>query len=124
MTNGNGFDPSKVSFSIIKHRGDPKSALTEDGIRVFKEDSVISDDPYDSNVPPRKIEVRCMDYHMEHFVYIDPVQKTGRWFAWCTCGSPAVIVGMEDPLLVCFFYTKFGRHVVAEDQQNDPSMGE
>lgn len=115
--NGQSFNPKDISFSIIKRRGDPKTALTMDGIEVSKEDSVLIDDPYDTNTPQRKIEVICMDYHNEHFVYIDPVNKKGRWFAWCTCGSPAVVIGMEKPHLVCYFNTKFGRHVTGDGRK-------
>lgn len=116
-------DVSKISFSIIKKRGSPTKALTLDGIKVEKMDWVASDDPFDNNSPPRKIKLRCMDYHDEHFVYIDPTNKMGRWWAWCTCGSPAVIIDpkayqeISSPSLACYFHAQFGRHVTGDGRK-------
>ena len=112
-------DPKDMKFSIIKNRGDPKSATTLSGHRVEKEENVICEDPWDVNVPRRMIQIKCMDYHMEHFVYLDPAKpgEKSSWFAWCTCGAPAVIIGMENPTLVCFFHTQFSRHVTGDGRE-------
>jgi len=117
-------DPSKISFSVIKQRGTPNEAVTMDGHKVYRQDSVLVENPLNPDPEARKndiIEVKCIDYHDEHFVYLDPVNKPNRWFAWCTCGSPAVIVygntaykGMTNEMfLVCFFHARFGRHVTS-----------
>jgi hypothetical protein len=108
-------------FNIIRHRGDPQVATTASGHTVIKKDRVIIPSPLDGKM----ISLRCADYHMEHFVYIDPLFATklpedapGYWFAMCTCGSPAVIIspaeaalhdgdkydGSQDNELVCQFY--------------------
>jgi len=121
-----GFDPSQISFSVIKQRGDPKHAMTMEGHRVEKQEFVFVENPLNPDPEAMKsdiIPVRCMDYHNEHFVYLDPVNKKGRWFAWCTCGSPAVIIYDQAALagrstksmaLICFFHGQFGRHVTSE----------
>lgn len=104
------------SFNIIKHRGDPTHAVTLDNHKVEKTDKVF--------IPEMGAFVRCMDYHGEHFVYLDPEcypphNRQGRWFAMCTCGSPAVIVGQdayktEGGFLACYFHAQFGRHVTSD----------
>lgn len=106
------------TFSIIKHRGDPKYATTLDGYRVQKHEKVY--------IPEWKAWVMCADYHMEHFVYLDPMaylkNKLGRWFAMCTCGSPAVIVGKDvytssGGMLVCYFHALNGRHTTGDGRK-------
>lgn len=108
--NGKEFNPN-ISFSIIKQRGDPKTATTLDGHVVHKEEKVF--------VPEWNRWVACADYHGEHFVYLDPSDKPGRWFAMCTCGSPAVIVGKdvykgEQGMLVCHFHAAQGYHQTSD----------
>lgn len=117
-------DPADIKFSIIKQRGSPTEAMTMDGYKVYKREHIVCQNPL--NPDPESISdpvmVNCIDYHGEHFVYMDPVNKAGGWFAWCTCGSPAVIIygmsaysGMTDSMmLACFFHAQFGRHVTSE----------
>lgn len=84
-----GFPKGKLpqNVNIIKHRGDPNKARLKSGHTIEKTEFVVVKD---------EKEVwhtfMCMDYHGEHFVYLDPVNRPGGWFAWCTCGSPAVII--------------------------------
>jgi hypothetical protein len=103
-------------FNIIKHRGDPQTAETLSGHTVKKESHVYLKSPYDNKV----ISLRCADYHGEHFVYINPMYEKdgsdglGQWFAMCTCGSPAVIIGpmaaqshdegLWENMLVCYAF--------------------
>lgn len=106
----NGNEPA-MSFSIIKHRGDPNSATTLDGHKVYKRESVY--------IPEMGGKVRCAPYS-SHFVYLDPSNKAGRWFAMCTCGSPAVITGYkaykrdassnEGAMLICKYHGDYGHH--------------
>jgi hypothetical protein len=115
---------SDFSFSIIKHRGSPNEAFTLDGKKVTKEEFVYVRIPTDMGYGLRAgdwIKVKCADYHGEHFVYLDPAYNSddpkakGRWFAMCTCGSPAVIVepgtamthetNATEKMLVCYEYT-------------------
>lgn len=109
------------SFNIIMRRGDPDRATTLSGHEVQKQNWVYfrgHDDEYET--------VKCADYHNEHFVYIDPVyneidprkQDYHGWFAMCTCGSPAVLVGKgigrlgagpfdpNEKMLVCMKHTQ------------------
>lgn len=108
-------------FSIIKRRGSPTKARTQDGYEVEKQDWVVTENPFDPSEGKKQIiKVECMDYHDEHFVYLDPNTKAiGRWFAWCTCGSPAAIFepgayDTKNPVLACYFHAQFGRHVTGD----------
>jgi len=109
---GNGKAEEKpLSFSIVKQHGDPNEATTVDGHRVYREEKIL--------IPELGGTVRCAPYS-SHFVYLDPANKEGRWFAMCTCGAPAVIVGYdaykqdassnEGALLVCLYHAKNGFH--------------
>lgn len=114
----------EYSFNIIKRRGDPTWAITLSGHRVEKQDFV-----YLKDHNGEYQTVKCADYHNEHFVYIDPdyneetaegQQVDGKkgWFAMCTCGSPAVLVGgktgalgsefvdYREETLVCMVHTQ------------------
>lgn len=101
-----------MSFTVVRHRGDPTSATLATGEEVKKE-------PYlffqDGGGTWRK--VKCADYHGEHFLYLNPQWlkgKLGHWFAMCTCGSAAVIISpiearghesnIEEQLLICYRY--------------------
>ena len=94
-------DETPTSYNIIKTRGSPTEATTESGHHVSKEDFVIIPSPFDVS---QMVTVQCADYHNEHFVYIDPLfflelkpdDPRKFWFAMCTCGSKAVIVGGGD----------------------------
>ncbi len=118
------------TFNIIKHRGDPATAVTLTGDEVKKESHIYFADP-----EGKYVGVACADYHNEHFVYLDPLYMKGKegkghWFAMCTCGSPAVIVGPGEPIglgevtdrntLVCMMYTAtfqqfgVGKHVTSK----------
>lgn len=122
-------------FNIIKHRGDPTEAETASGHTVEKQTYVYFRDPQGEYQ-----YVRCAQYHNEHFIYVDPVfnedgpQARGRWFAMCTCGSPAVLVGEDiggavfDPegkLLVCQEHTRtllqtgIGQHQTGDGRRWD-----
>ena len=106
MSDGNGSQGKlPVSYNIIKNRGDPTTAITLTGHKVEKKDFVILPNPMDSlgyESPP--VMLTCADYHNEHFVYIDPLfnvdlpksEKRNFWFAMCTCGAPAGIIGPGD----------------------------
>jgi len=117
-------EPKKpTSFNIITSRGDPEHATTLSGHHVEKLERVVIPSPFASG---NFITLKCADYHMEHFVYIDPMfdktlpesETKSYWFAMCTCGSPAVIIsGVEaarhegvapnpaiEWMLVCQFY--------------------
>lgn len=117
------------SFNIIKHRDGPTKVILKSGHKVTKENYIYFQAPNaDASAPGDWMMVKCADYHGEHFVYLDPLYNTdalhadpdkritgrGHWFAMCSCGSPAVVVGpteaaKEDSdcperLLVCYTY--------------------
>jgi|YelNatPaOPRAMG01_1025707.scaffolds.fasta_scaffold232255_1 hypothetical protein len=112
-------DPRKIRFSIIKHFNSPNSAVTLDGYTVRRQNKIF--------IRELGRSVVCAPYD-NHFIYLDPVfnQKGGRWFAMCTCGSPAVIAGynaykkdasptsgddiLPGEMLVCYFHSNTGRH--------------
>lgn len=106
MSDGNGpKDRAPVSYNIIKSRGDPTTAITLTGHRVEKKPFVIMPNPMDSEgYASKPMALKCADYHNEHFVYIDPLfekdlpktEKRRYWFAMCTCGSPAGMIGPGD----------------------------
>jgi hypothetical protein len=104
MSDGNGntenIQGHKTKFNIVKWRGDPTTATTLSGHHVEKKERVIIPSPFDGTM----ITLLCADYHMEHFVYIDPLfeleldpsEEMRYWFAMCTCGAKAVIIGPAD----------------------------
>jgi len=87
---------SKVipSFGIIHHYNSPNSAITIDGKEVRRESKIWYAEYDDEGYPINGRFIACAPDDL-HFVYIDPMWKkiVGRWFAMCTCGSVAVIVG-------------------------------
>ena len=115
--------------NIIRQRGSPTEATLASGHTVEKQEYVYFLMPKeDKREPDEWRMVKCSDYHGEHFLYLDPLYLTpariadpdksdtgrGHWFAMCTCGSPAVIVGPSEAakedsdcpqqLLVCIYY--------------------
>lgn len=124
------------SFQIIRVRATPTEAVTLSGHRVQKSDVIFMRVPAGETpaglATERWVRFKCADYHNEHFLYLDPLYEDdseagkGHWFAMCTCGSPAVIVGpksasleetgMQEQMLVCYLYhmtleqTGHGRH--------------
>jgi hypothetical protein len=112
----------KFTFAIIKHRGDLNHAETADGYKVHRQKKVW----LDATEGSRGRYVMCCPYD-NHFVFIDPAWKKmkGRWFALCSCGSGAVLVGsnvyagdaspstegtVQGEMLVCHNHMQFGRH--------------
>lgn len=129
------------NFNIIRFH-DPQKATLASGHTVQRADRVFFKVPSDTEmsglVAGDWIALKCADYHTEHFLYIDPLylrddaEGKGCWFAMCTCGSPAVIVGPADAaiedgscperLLVCYLYhltltqTGHGRHTTTGER--------
>ncbi len=108
-------------FHIIRQRASPTELVLKSGHKVEKQEYIFFQEPDEDG--PRSGKwgtVKCSDYHGEHFVYKDPLYEApgkaglGHFFAMCSCGSLAVIVGPEDAkledsdcperLLVCFVY--------------------
>lgn len=110
----NSVNTPKYSFAVIKHRGQQNEAETLDGAKVYRKDRLILHS-YEDEFPEG---IQCASYD-NHFLYLDPSHKIGRWNPMCTCGSPAVIVGYDayskdaskqGALIVCLSHAKVGRH--------------
>ena len=121
-TNGSGKKSSKfnISFSQIRVRNTPDEATLSDGSKIYKN----KENKFwikDLGRP-----VKAIDYDNQ-FIALDPSNKVGRWFAMCSCGSPAVIVGHQaykhgasagnsdddmvaGEMLVCYWHTTYGKH--------------
>lgn len=107
MTN---VDVSKIRFNIIHHRGQPNEAILEDGTKINRMESVFILEYGLVKTMPSDI----------HFCFLFPQNNPRyRWFAGCTCGAPAVIVGSnpyshygspEGSMLICYNLLTFGMH--------------
>jgi len=116
---------SNFSFAVIKSRGDLNTCTTADGNKVHRQNMVWIEEVDGSN--GRFVACAPDD---THFVFIDPVwkKKIGRWFALCSCGSPAVVTGYNayksfgspttkaestrpGELLICYHYAQYGEHM-------------
>ncbi len=112
--------------AIIRRRSSPNSAITHDGKEVRREEKVFYAEYDDEGYTISGRFIGCCPYD-NHFVFIDPVWKQvkGRWFAACTCGSTAVIVGYNayrrdaspntdsttpGEMLVCYHHVQTGKH--------------
>jgi hypothetical protein len=118
-----------AAHNVIRQRGGPTEVTLSSGHKVEKQEYVFFLMPNaEASGPGDWRMVKCAEYHGAHFVYLDPLyieaskpvdpnkSDTGRghWFAMCTCGSPAVIVGpveaskedtnCKEQLLVCVYY--------------------
>lgn len=90
-------------IKVIRHAGDLNEITLEDGVKVRRSLSVF----VDKNIGT----VRCAPYD-NHFVFSHVFNDRG-WTTWCTCGSPAGVVGYDaykkdaskqGEMLVCLFH--------------------
>lgn len=102
---GNIFGDKKIK--VIRHAGDLNSCLLEDGVTVRRSKTI----PYD-NKP-----VQCAPYD-NHFIFRHVFNGAG-WTLWCTCGSPAGVVGYSayardasasGEMMVCLHHSEFNKH--------------
>jgi len=107
-----GFDISNVRFNIIHHRGQPNVAYLDGGIMVQRQEKVF--------IREMRGFVRCADYD-NHFCFLFPEKDPKRfpYFAGCSCGSMAVVIGsnvykgMNSPvgaMLVCYHHMTYHKH--------------
>lgn len=108
---------SKPNFKIVRSVGDLKVVETSDGIRKYRSEKLSF----------RQIgrSVLCAPYD-NHFIFED-LSHIG-WTLFCTCGSPAAIVGYQvykddasptprlvdtipGELLVCIHHATYGKHL-------------
>jgi len=71
-------------IKVVRQLGEPNSAVTPFGLKVYREKELFAPDPYNTLIP-------CLHYS-DHFIYEIPEKYPGNSFM-CTCGSPAVVVG-------------------------------
>jgi hypothetical protein len=112
------FDPKKFSFAIIRQRNSPNEATLSDGFVVRRQEKIYFE------TFGRYVICASDD---QHFVYVDPVKKIGRWSPMCTCGSAAAVLGynaykdyaspssskgdtIAGEMVVCLAYAQAGKH--------------
>lgn len=81
----------KPKFQLIRVAGQLNQGRTADGITVYRQEKLWVEGGGDQGR-----FVMCSPDDI-HFVFIDPRWKKvpGRWFAYCSCGSIAVITGSK-----------------------------
>lgn len=115
-------DYKPTKFHIIRYAGQRDEATTSDGIKVYRKDKVWVADM--ERGTGRFIACAPDD---TNFIFVDPnwTKVVGRWFAYCSCGSPAVIVGsnaykqygsystegtIKGELLICKEFLETAKH--------------
>lgn len=71
---------------IVRNVGDLKEVYTLDGFKVERRKEIF--------LTSFNEWYECAQYD-NHFIYIDPSNKKGRWNPLCTCGSFAGVVGYQ-----------------------------
>ena len=103
-------------MTVIKHRGDPKKAITKQNVTVKRQEAIFT---------PEYGVVKCTPYS-EHFVYENPDHTPGSSSFLCTCGSVAVIANpYEDRqrLFVCLNHATYGFHATSQVNKKDFEQG-
>lgn len=107
MTNKVNLD--NLHFHVVRQLGEPNKARLPDGTLVRRAEQVY--------IREMNGLVKCMHYD-NHFIYLTP-NKKNTWFAACTCGGPAVIMGSnayqqwsspKGAMLVCYVHMTNGKH--------------
>lgn len=104
--------PSKAfpAFNIIKHAGQAVTATTSDGYTVHRSNELF--------VKEFGRFITCAPYD-EHFIYENPINKSGQASFMCTCGAPAVVAGgsayekdasLQGLMFVCLLHASMGHH--------------
>lgn len=99
--------PSGKGISIIRHRGDVQEADTHRGEHVTREEKLWVDQDH--------VWINCAPYD-NHFIYRS--HKPNQSAYMCTCGSPAVIVEVneltKENLFVCLYHHTTKGHQTGE----------
>lgn len=106
----------KPKFTIIRTRNNLNVAETVNGERVYRSEKIW--------IPQANRYIMCAPYD-NHFIFFDA--KNLGWATFCTCGSPAVLVGYKvyetqasptsgegvvpGELLICKHHADFGKHL-------------
>ena len=96
--------------TIIRNTGDPRDTRTLHGKEVHREQSIYLKS-HNAVLPVLQTSM--------HFCYRDASQPRGTTL-FCTCGSPAIIVGYEayrkynsyigNEVIACYQYIQYGKH--------------
>lgn len=103
-------------MNIIKHKGEPTKAVTDQGQTVHRQPSLYADE---YGIIP------CTPYG-EHFIYLNPDKRAGTPSFLCTCGSIAVIANVyEDKkrAFVCMHHATYGFHQTSMVNKKDFEQG-
>lgn len=87
-------------FARIRSFGDKNSAITHDGIKVFRQEFIFVEGYGMVRCPPTTM----------HFVYEDTSKKRGRWAFMCTCGGIAGVISYKD--IVGLISPELGQYVL------------
>lgn len=110
----------RPKFNIIKSRSGVDVAETSNGNRVRRSEKIF--------FPEAGRSIACAPYD-NHFVFVD--NSNLGWTTFCTCGSPAVIVGYQvykndgsptkkefdtiaGEMLICYHHASFGKHLTGD----------
>ena len=82
-------DNFNQKFSVIRQWGSPNEVTTIWGWKAYRQKRLFAPDPYNTLLP-------CLDYS-DHFIYEVPDKPEHRGIPsfMCTCGSVAVVVGVD-----------------------------
>ncbi len=91
---------------IVRHVGD-LNMVEADGKKFYRQEFIPM---YMDGMDKPPVKVKCAPYD-NHFIYKD--MRRHSWTTFCTCGSPAVVVGFDvykkdasaqGAMLVCLFH--------------------
>jgi len=96
--------------NLIRSHNDPKNAITLGGQHVHREDRIFLPS-HNSNLPVLQTSM--------HFCFRDASVPRGTTL-FCTCGSPAIVVGFEgykkyqsfigNEVIACHYFIQYGVH--------------
>ena len=99
-----------MANNVIKHHNDPKHAVTLHGDNVERQVQIF--------LPSYRAWLPVLQTSM-HFCFRDPSVPRGTTL-FCTCGSPAIIVGFEAykkynaymgmEVISCHYFIQYGVH--------------
>lgn len=104
-------DLKDVKFVTVKYYNSPNKVTLDNGLTVTRAEKIDG--------------VICAPYD-NHFIYEVPKRFKRSWFAMCTCGSPAVIVGSDvykedasptksGQMIVCLSHANTGKHATGDN---------
>lgn len=115
---------SKIKTQLIRSHGTPRKATLGDRVKLVPMPDGLF---YDKK---RELYIQCLDYD-NHFIGMNPDYLAGKegWFALCSCGGQAVIVGFnayahgaspsgiegvkeiaKGEMLCCYQHLSYGKH--------------